>query len=139
MRDLIIGDEIWVYLDMKPGDTWLPGDAELPVHGKRTIASENRMLIVFWGLHEIAHYCSPQKDNTLDSPFFYEKVLRPLTQKMQPNSKKSHKPLALICIDNARVHTTRVTQEKVDVSRLKRTLQPPYSQGIAPFDFFSVG
>jgi hypothetical protein len=40
-RDLITGDEIWVYIDMKPGIIWLPVDAELPVRGKRTIASES--------------------------------------------------------------------------------------------------
>jgi hypothetical protein len=45
-RDLIIGDEIWVYLDMKSGTIWLPADAELLICVKRTIASEKRMLIV---------------------------------------------------------------------------------------------
>jgi hypothetical protein len=70
--DLITGDEIWVYLDMKPGTIWLPADAELPVRVKRTITSEKRMLIVFWGIHEIAHYCWLRKDSTLDSPFFRE-------------------------------------------------------------------
>jgi hypothetical protein len=41
---------------------------------------------------------------------------------------------------NANVHTARVTQEKSDLSRFKRTPQPPYSQDIASSDFFfSVG
>jgi hypothetical protein len=48
-RDLITGDETWVYLDMKPVIIWLPVDAELPVRVKRTMASEKRMFIVFWG------------------------------------------------------------------------------------------
>jgi hypothetical protein len=55
-RDLITGDETRVPLDVKPRTIWLPADAELPVHVKRTIASEERMLIVFWGIHGIAHY-----------------------------------------------------------------------------------
>jgi hypothetical protein len=55
-RDLIRGDETWVYLDMQPGIIWLPADAELPVCIKRTIVSEKRMLIVFWGIHAIPHY-----------------------------------------------------------------------------------
>jgi hypothetical protein len=54
-RDLITGDEIWVYFDMKSGTIWLPADAELPVHVKRTTASEKCMLIIFWGIHRIAH------------------------------------------------------------------------------------
>jgi hypothetical protein len=50
------------------------------------------------------------------------------------------RPLTLIQMDNASVHTTRTTQEKLDFSRFKRTPQPPDSQDIAPSDFFfSVG
>jgi hypothetical protein len=73
---------------MKPGTIWLPADAELPVSVKRTIASEKRMLIVFWVIHGIAGYCWPPKDSTLDSPLFCEEGLSQLAQKMQPNSKK---------------------------------------------------
>jgi hypothetical protein len=43
-------------------------------------------------------------------------------------------------MDNTRIHSARVTQEKMDVSQFKRTHQPPYSPDIAPLDFFfSVG
>jgi hypothetical protein len=123
--DPITEDETWVYLDMKPGTIWLPADAELPVRVKRTLASEKRVLIIFWGIHEIAHYCWLPKDNTLDSPFFREEVLSPLAQKMQPNSEKIGKPLTLIHMDNSRVHTAKETQEKSNVSRFKRMPQPP--------------
>jgi hypothetical protein len=48
--------------------------------------------------------------------------------------------LTLIHMDNARVHTARATQEKLDVSRFKRTPQPPHHPDIALSDFFfSVG
>jgi hypothetical protein len=96
-------------------------------------------LIVFWGIHGIAHYCWLTKDSTSDSPFFCEKVLSPLAQKMQPNFKITRKPLTLIHLDNVRVHTARATQEKLDVSPFKRTPQPPSSLDVAPSDFFSVG
>jgi hypothetical protein len=74
-RDLIAGDQTWVYLDMKPGTVWFPADAELPVRVKRTIVSETCMLVVFWGIRGIAQYCWRPKDSILDSPFFCEKVL----------------------------------------------------------------
>jgi hypothetical protein len=74
---------------MKPLTIWLPADAELPVGVKRTSASEKRMLIVFWGIHGIAHYCGLSKDRTLDSPFFCEEMQSPLAPKMQPNFKDS--------------------------------------------------
>jgi hypothetical protein len=91
-RDLITGDETWTPLDMKPGTIWLPAHAELPVHVKRTIASEKRMLIIFWGIHGIEHYCWLPKDSTLNSPFSCEEVLSLLAQKMQPNCKKLTNP-----------------------------------------------
>jgi hypothetical protein len=47
------------------------------------------MLVVFWGIYGIAHYCGLPKDNTLDSPFFCEEVLSPLAQKTQPNVKQN--------------------------------------------------
>jgi hypothetical protein len=123
---------------MKPGTVWLAVDAELPVRVKKTNASEKCMLIIFWGSHGIAHYCWLTKDSTLDSLFFCQEVLSPLAQKIQPNSKTTGKSLTLIHMDNARVHTA--TQEKLDVSRSKRTPQPPYTPDIAPSDFFfSVG
>jgi transposase len=54
--------------------------------------------------------------------------------------KKTRKPLSLIHMENATVHTARATQEKLDVSWFKGTQQPPYSPDIAPSEFFfSVG
>jgi hypothetical protein len=94
------------------------------------------MLIVVWGIHGIAHDCWLPKDCALDSPFFCEEVLSPLAQKMQTNSRKNRKLLTLIHMDNAKVHTARTTQEKLNVSRLKRTPQPPYGPDITPSDFF---
>jgi hypothetical protein len=91
-RDRITGDETWVDLDMKPRTLWLPAAAELSVRVKMTIASEKCILIVFWEIHWIAHYCHFSKDSTLNSPFFCEEVLSPLAQKMQPNSKKLANP-----------------------------------------------
>jgi hypothetical protein len=63
-------------------------------------------------------------------------VLDPVAQKLQPNPKQTRKPFTLIQMDNARVHTTTVTQEKLDVSRFKRIRQSPSNQEIALFDFF---
>jgi hypothetical protein len=52
---------------------------------------------------------------------------------------KNGKPLTLIHMDNARVHTARETQEKLDISRFKCTPQPPYSPDIALSDCFLFG
>jgi hypothetical protein len=96
------------------------------------------MLIAFSGIHGIAHYCWLPKDSTLNSSFFCEEVLSTLAQKMQPNFKKTRKPLTLIHMDNARVHMARATQEKLDVFRFKGTPQPLCGPDIAPFHFFRL-
>jgi hypothetical protein len=126
---------------MKPGTIWLPADAELPVRVKRTITSEKHMLIIFWGIHGTAYYCWLPKDSILDSPFFYEEVLSVESIRSENAAKfrKTHKPLTLIHMDNARVHTAMATQEKLDISRFKCMPQPPYSPNIAPSDFSLSG
>jgi hypothetical protein len=91
-RDLISGDETRVYSDIKSEVIWLPADAELPVGVKRTIASGKHMLIVFWGIQGIAHYCWLPKDSVLDSPVFCKEVLSPIVQKMQPIPKELANP-----------------------------------------------
>jgi hypothetical protein len=73
-----------VYLDMKPGIIQLPADAKLPVRVEKTIVSEKRMLIVFWGIHGVAHYYWLPKDGTLDSPLFCEEGLSPLYRLFAP-------------------------------------------------------
>jgi hypothetical protein len=50
-----------VHLDIKLGTAWLPADAELPVHVKRTIGSAKRMLIVLWGIHGMAAIAGSRK------------------------------------------------------------------------------
>jgi hypothetical protein len=57
-----------------------------------TIASEKRMLITFWGIHGVTHYCWLPKISTLDSSLFCEEALSPLAQKTQQNSKKLANP-----------------------------------------------
>jgi hypothetical protein len=42
-------------------------------------------------------------------------------------------------MNNARIHTARATQEKLDVSRFKRRPQPHYNPDIALSDFFIFG
>jgi transposase len=55
---------------------------------------------------------------------------------MQPNSEKTRKPMNLIHMDNARVHTTKAAQEKLDVSRFRRTPKLLYRPDIAPSGSF---
>jgi hypothetical protein len=112
---------------MKPRTIWLPADAELPVHVKRQLQAKAHTDHFLGNSRDRTLLLAP-KDSTLDSPFFCEEVLSPLVQQMQPNSKKTRKPLTLIRIDHARVHMARATQEKLEVSPFKRMPQPHIAQ-----------
>jgi hypothetical protein len=138
-RDLITGDETWVYPNIKSESIWLPDDAELPIRVKRTIASEKGMLIVFWGIHGITHYCWPPKCSTLDSSFFCEEVLSPFAQKMQPNSKNSQ-TLDFDLYGQCKGSHGKGSPREIGCFPFQKQPQPPYNPDIAPSNFFfSVG
>jgi hypothetical protein len=60
------------------------------------------------------------KESTLDSALLCEEVLDPIAQKLESNPKITRKPFPMIPRDSAQVHMARVTQDKLDVSRVKR-------------------
>jgi hypothetical protein len=80
--------------------------------------------------------CWLPRDSTLDSPFFLWRSDKSTPSENAVKSQKTRKPLSLIHMDNASVHTARAAQEKLNVSRFKRTRHPPYGPDIAPSDFF---
>jgi hypothetical protein len=124
---------------MKPETIWLPADAKPAVRVKKDNCKRKAHADCLLGNSLDRTLLLTPKDSTPESPFFYKEVLGPLAQKMQPNSKK-RKPLNSIHTYNARVHTARESQEKLDVSRFKDTPQPSYSLHTAPSEFFfSVG
>jgi hypothetical protein len=138
-RDLITGDETWVYVDVKPGTIWLPANAEPSVRVKRTIASEKCILIIFWGIHWVhTLLLAPKREHSR-----FAILLRRSAQSARSENaakfQKAHKLLTLIHMDNAKAHAVRATQDKLDVSRFKRMPQPLYSPDIAPSDFFLFG
>jgi hypothetical protein len=101
---------------MKPRIAWLSADAELLLRVKRTITSEKRMLIVFWGIQGIKHYSSLPKESILNSTFFCKEVLDPIARKLQPNSKKIRDRLTVIHMDNAQIQKSGETGRTRQIS-----------------------
>jgi hypothetical protein len=121
---------------MKQGTIWLPADTELPVRVERTTANEKRILIAFWGIHGIVTIAGSQKIAHSIHHSFMKKCSVHSLRTCSQIPKQTRKPFTLIHMDNTRVHIARTTQEKLDGSRVKRMLQPPYSPDIAPSYFF---
>jgi len=137
-RDIVTGDESWIFLDSKPKSVWLASDAALPVRVSQTIGAEKRMLIVFWGVQGIVYKAWLPKNESITASFFCDDVLPHLAE-MFATKGENRRQFTYVHMDNARPHTAKATLEKMKVLKLKRTPQPPYSPDVAPTDFFLFG
>jgi hypothetical protein len=129
---------MWVDLDMKPETIWLPVEAELPVRAKGQLQAKAHADRFLGNSGNRTLFLAPRK-----SYIRFAILLRRSTESTRSENadkfQKTCKPLTLIHMDNARAHTAKATQEKSDVSRFKRTSQPPYSPDIVSSDFFIFG
>jgi hypothetical protein len=57
------------------------------------------MLIIFWGIHGIAHYCWIPKYSTLDSSFFGKEMLSAQSTRSE-NAAKFQKNLQTLDVDS---------------------------------------
>jgi hypothetical protein len=135
-RDILTGNESWIFIDTAPSSIWLSLDGDLPTRPRRTINADKRMLIAFWGIKGIVHVFWMPKDVRINEVFFRNKILIPISQKHQTNVSGGPKPWTRVHMDNAKVQATKVVSGAMPDLRLKRTRQAPYSRGICPSDFF---
>jgi hypothetical protein len=96
-------------------------------------------LISFWGIKGLVHVNWLWKDVRINAVYFRDEILTPISKKLQTNVPGGCKPRTLVHIDNAKIRTGKVVSSALPDLRLKRTLQPPYSPGICPSDFFLFG
>jgi hypothetical protein len=67
-RNIITGDESWIFIRTVPGSIWLSLDEELPTRPWPTIGTDKRMLVVFSGMTRIVHVSLPPKDAQSTQP-----------------------------------------------------------------------
>ncbi len=95
-------------------------------------------LTVFWDCEGVIHldFCPPKKSITA---VYYSNLLQIVHDKlpkMRPG-KVHLRPLFLQ--DNARVHTAKVSMEKIKDLKWQLLPHPPYSPDLAPSDFHLFG
>jgi hypothetical protein len=71
-----------------------------------------------------------------NSQFFTETVLPSIEEKLAECRPKLRTPAVLLHVDNAKPHTSKMSIEKIEELGFILVLQPPYSPGLAPCDFF---
>jgi hypothetical protein len=88
------------------------------------------------GEYKIAILPGGQKVN---SPYFIEYVLLPLTEIYDPHGSETHERSIMLHFDNAPVHNPVEARESLANFGFKRMEHPPYTPDFAPCDFFLFG
>jgi hypothetical protein len=77
-RDIITGDESWIFIDIAPSPIWLPSDDELPTRPRRTINADKSMLIAFWVISSLVHVNWLPRDVRIYVLYFRDETLIPI-------------------------------------------------------------
>jgi hypothetical protein len=96
------------------------------------------MLSAIWVIKGLVHVNWLPRDARINSVYFQDEILIPISWKLQANTSGGHTPWTLVSADNAKVHTAKVVSSVMPDLRLKRALQLPYSPDICPSDFLLV-
>lgn len=135
-RNVITGDETWIYLDNPRTSMWQKSGIPRPEKPKRMIGYKKIMVTVFWtraGMESIT-YLPPGK--RFNREYFINEVMADLENQVLQRRPIRGLSGVRLHIDNARPHLVDNYLMKKEVIRLP---QPPYSPDIAPSDFFLFG
>ena len=117
---------------------WVAPGESRPVHAKSAPSVGKFQLTVFWGCDGIIHmdYCPPKQ--TINAAY-YSSLLQTVHSKLpRVRPGKIHKrPLFLQ--DNARIHTAKVSMNKLRELKWQLLPHPAYSPDLAPSDFHLFG
>jgi histone-lysine N-methyltransferase SETMAR len=138
-RDIITGNESWIFIDTEPSSIWLSLDEELPARPRPTIGTDKQMLVVFWGIKGIMHVNWLPRNARINAPDLRDELLTQISQKLQEHASGGRKLWTLVHMDSTKVHTAAAILTVVPDFRLKRIPHRPYSPDICPSDFFLFG
>jgi hypothetical protein len=95
-----------------------------------------RMLTVFFS--GIGEFCmnSLPKSQKINSTYYAQKILHPLSAVCCPDRAEMAKRQMTVHFDNASIHNATEVRECVDKCGLSRVERRPYSQDLAPCDYF---
>ena len=122
-------DETWVLYENPRNSMWIEYGSEIPQRVRPKISSKKVMISVIWSRTGIQSITMLPPNEKFNKQFFIQGVLEDFSQKVSTRGKFFH-------CDNARPH---LANEKLDELGLQRLEHPPYSQDLAPSDFFLFG
>jgi histone-lysine N-methyltransferase SETMAR len=138
-KDLITGDESWIYWDNQCCGMWAQDRDELPLSVTRTISSKSKTVSTYFsrcGFVSVEFLPMGQKYNW---QFFAETVLPSVEKKHAECCPKLRTTAAHLHFDNAKLHTSKMSVEKIEELGFILVSRLPYSPELAPCDFFLFG
>lgn len=127
---LVTGDEKWVlYVNHTRKRQWLTSEEEGIPTPKAELHPKKIMLCIWWSVHGIIHWELLPKNTTITANLYCQQ-LEIVAQKLVGKQDK-----VFFLHDNARPHTSMITQQKLMDLGWTVIPHPPYSPDIAPTDY----
>lgn len=135
---IFTGDESWFLYHYEPATQWVATSADL---GEKLIPKKIEkkiMMTVFLNGEGIQLVVFKKPDETIDSDYFIEKIIKPLDSKCKADPAPDGLDY-MIHFDNAKSHVSQKTQSFLATTCFEKMKHPCYSPDLAPCDFGLFG
>lgn len=137
LKQIITSDEKWVMYDNShKGNQWLsPGESAFP-SPKPNFHQKKALLSVWWDFKGPVHWELLKSGQTINSEFYCGQLdtLKSVLAKKRP--ALINRKGVILLHDNAKPHTSKMTQLKIKELEFEVLQHPPYSPDIAPSDYY---
>ena len=133
---VVTGDEKWVLYDNpKCKRQWLfPKQTPVPTR-KPGLHPKKALLCVWWNIQGIIHFEVLEPGQTITSDLYCEQLERVNQALINKHPALVNRKGVILQHDNARPHSAKKTQDKINELGWEVLPHPPYSPDVAPSDY----
>lgn len=137
IKRIITCDEKWIFFNNPDkSNQWLNRGETAQCVPKRDRFEKKVMLCVFWNYERIIHFELIPDGRTITSELYCEQLERMYQALVMFYPALVNRKRALLQQDNARPHTSAITQEKIKfLDGIELLPHPAYSPDLAPSDY----
>jgi hypothetical protein len=131
---LVTLDEAWFYFSNQHEQIWLPDQEDSPTIQRQTISSPKTMLTLVWNPHGFHLVSLLPREQKWTIQYYTDHILPEICALRDARDRRK----SVIHANNARLHVAKRVKQYLQDNNLKSAPYPPYSQDLAPSDFFSL-
>ena len=135
----VTGDESWFAYEYRPRTQWVKPGENPQTRVSKSLLTAKIMITIFWNKTGIQVLDALDEGMRMNSSYFIQNVLIPLTETKLFNDAKKQKKKYVLHMDNARVHRSKETMEFLQSHHISIAPHPVYSPDLAGSDFFLFG